>query len=1000
MANTDYLKFEAASMLDFLKKKVASDGKYTDQIYAGSNLSIVLETLAAMFEVFTYNLNFQASETTFNGVQIYENMLKIVNMLGYKARSSIAPTIHGTLVGNLYIDKLMPRITTTTVNIAELVNEIQNALITATNPKIISRNLSFSDPSGSRIYTILENTQVYPEFINLTPDNIFYWTSQTYTNESEQILSYLRHIWGIDSINLSTTIEELVELAEVDNKTILINKLSTLPAGLSSVECNLRISTNDIDNFVTAINGGWNSYFVTESTSGERNETYNISSLNVSKLNISDGTLFAAVYNPNTIDSEGIQIYKSVSSIHNYSSSDKVFEYYIDVNKCLTIKFGDGAYGAQLPQNSSITLFFIVNDGESGEISKSAFDASGAAIVTSSVLQRTIDENVDSNTLIEKFIYDNIMLEEIDKSDCNIIAKVLVNSNSNDEYIPKMDINFVPSSSSSKFKPIETIEEIRELAPIYNRTNDRIITKNDLSIILKRDFAQYIYDSVIMSNFDYMSKFYNWLYQHDALSKDVVANGYKFSDSCNFNDVYVWLKGYTNYPINDFIKKTLERSLHTKKILTSELVFLDSITTYFYPYVGSIDEDIDWLLYARDKYRFLINEENMSDTYYKKWKTIDDLFDKSGDAVVLRPTTKLINYIFSGESTEIKIEVNISRDANINENMSTIKSNVSNTVNKMFAIDSNHLGKSIKLNNLNENIGEIAGVRNIKTTKLRNINIYTDTGPVINNIIVDSFNDDEQTTPIKTNVVFDSEISYPVQPTRSYIEFDLNVSSVANLSGLQRDKNGIIIPDFEIIQLTTGEITEIVPELVSVDGNILHYKLYLKSDNTESDIKSIITTLEGGRTTNESAYSIYAKFKRTLSIDGDSEALELECFTNKIRYAITAYKTSTDNEQSSPSRFKISTYIDDFSQSTIDLKDTLDTASTVISSEPVWEISNSAYSLSFAKFTNSLIGGRDFDTIGAGYVTIEDFCFPALYKDISSIITINDELNSTFNINF
>jgi hypothetical protein len=301
---------------------------------------------------------------------------------------------------------------------------------------------------------------------------------------------------------------------------------------------------------------------------------------------------------------------------------------------------------------------------------------------------------------------------------------------------------------------------------------------------------------------------------------------------------------------------------------------------------------------------------------------------------------------------------------------------------------------------LNENIGEIAGVRNVKTTKSRNINVYTDTGPVINNIIVDSFNDSEQTTPIKTNVVFDSEISYPAQPTRSYIEFDLNVSSIANLSGLRRDENGVIIPDFEAMQLTTGEISEIVPELVSVDGNILRYKLYLKSADVESDNTSIITTAEGGRATNESAYSIYAKFKRAITVDGESKTLDLECFTNKIRYAITAYRAPKDNEPSSPSRFKISTYIDDFSQSTIDLKDTLDTAAAVISSEPVWEISNSVYSLSFAKFTNSLINGRDFDTIGAGYVTIEDFCFPALYRDISSIITINDEFNSTFSINF
>lgn len=999
MANTDYLKFEAASMLDFLKKKISSDGKYTDQIYAGSNLSIILETLSAMFEVFTYNLNFQASESTFNGVQIYENMLKIVNMLGYKARASIAPTIHGTLVGNIYIDKLMPQITATTVDIAELVNNIQSALIIATNPKVISRNLSFSNPAGTASYTILENAQVYPEFINLTPNNIFYWTSQTYTNESEQILNYLRYIWDIDSITLSTTIDELAKLAGVDNKTTLINKLSTLPSGMTSVPCNFRISTNDVDNFVTAVNGGWNSYFVTNSTSGERNESFNIPDINVNNLNISDGTLFAAVYNPSTIDIDGIQIYKSVSSLRNYSSTDKVFEYFIDVNRCVTIRFGDGAYGYKLPKNSSITLFFIVNGGTAGEIAKSAFYSSGAPLNTGRVLQRTIDKDVDSETLIEKFIYDNISLEQIDKSDCNIIAKVLVSNNSNNEYIPKLDINFIPATSSSKFQPIETVEEIREIAPIYNRTNDRIITKNDLSTILKRDFIQYVYDSVIMNNFDYMSKFYNWLYQYDSLTKDVAASGYKFSDSCNFNDVYVWLKGYTNYPINDFIKKSMERTLKSKKILTSELVFLDSITTYFYPYVGSIDDDIDWLVYARDKYRFLINEENMSDPYYKKWKTIDDLFDKEHDQIILRPTKRMINYILSGESTEIKIEVNVSRDANINENMSTIKSNVSSMINGMFSIDSNHLGKSIKLNNLNEKISEISGVRNIKTVKSRNINVYTDTGPVINNILVEAYNESESDneTPVISNVVFDSEISYPNNPSKSSIVFELNVKSLSNISGFIDEYTGEVTkkPVFEIMQLSTGEVGTIEPVLLESDDNVLKYKLYIKSDGKESDSSAIITTLDGGRSSIESAYAIYAKFERTIDVDSNSKKLNLECYSNKIRFAITAIKANGE-----PSRFKLSTYVDDFSQSTIDLKDTLDTAASTISSEPVWEISDSVYSLSFAKFTNSLIDARDFDTIGASYTTIEDFCFPALYRDISSIITINDEHNSTFGINF
>lgn len=994
--NTNYLRFEAKSMLDFLKQKINEHGTYTDQIYSGSNLTIVLETLSAMFEVLTYNLNFQASESTFNGVQIYENMLKIVNMLGYKARPTIASTIHGTLTGNIYLDKLMPQITTTTKDISELVNEIQNALIIASNPKVISRDLTFGDPTGTSKFVVFENAQVYPEFTNLVPSNIFYWVNQSYTNESEMILNYLKSIWSLQDLKLDTTIDEMLEMTGIGTKEELIQKYRTLPTGLTNVPCNFRVSSNDADNFITTINGGWNSYFVTSATTGERNEQYNITALNASSINISDGTFYAAVYNPARINVDGIQIFKSVSNLRNYSSVDKVFEAYVDINKCITIKFGDGVYGQALPQDYSITLFFIVNSGKNGEIAFSAFNNNQAELTVGNILQRTKDSELNNiQELFNRFIYDNVDISAVEKSDCAFISKLITGNNLSDEYTPRVDIFFNPSTSSSKFQPLETIEEIRANAPAYVRTNDRVINKNDLEIILKRDYVQYIYDTNIMNNFDYMSKFYNWLYTYDSLSKDVATNGYKFSDSCNFNDIYIWLKGYTNYPINDFVKKTIERNLQSKKILTAELVFLDAITTYFYPYVGSIDDDIDWLLYAMEKYRFLIKNENATDKYYKKWKTINDLFDKQGDTIIRRPTKKLLNYILSGESSEIKVDVNVYRDANINENMSTIKSNVSTLVNKTFNIESNKLGQSIKLNDLNESIGNVSGIRRIKTTKSRNVNIYTDTGPVINDVFVYNFDELGKATPI--SVIYDSDIDYPKVPEDSYISFNLDVSSIEHLYETPEDMRDHI--KFYIMQLSTGIETELT-NVKRVENTESTYKVYLES-STSSSVTSDVSNDENSiftdgpsRKSLESAYSIYAKCSREVETDSTSK-IELDCYSNKIRFSVTSI-----NKDGEPSRFKLQTYVDNFSDSAITLKDTIDVASSIVSSEPIWEISDSAYSLSFAKFTNNLINARDFSVVGAGYVTIEDFCFPALYKDITSIITVNDEQGTTFGVNF
>lgn len=1003
--NNDYLKFDAQSVLDFLNNKISEDGTYTDQIYAGSNLTVVLETLSAMFEILTYNMNFQASEATFNGVQIYENMLKIVNMLGYKARASIPATIHGTLSGGVYIDKVMPKITTTMNTVGELVEQIQIAVTTISNPKVISRDLVFTIPSTSAPYSLLENTQVYPSFTNLSPTNVFYWTTQAYTNIQTAILSYLRTLWNLPSLELTTTIDELMEMAGIDNKTSLIENYVSYSATTPMLDCEFRVSSSDIDNFVIATNGKWNSYYVTGATTGEQNEVFNITALNVSSLNVSDGTIYAVVYNPNTITTDGVQIYKAVSSLRNYSSTDRVFEYYVDVNRSITLRFGDGVYGAKLPEKSSIVLFFIVNNGTAGEASRSVFTDGYATVTVGSVLTRNPDPNTDSSIINETFIYDGVDTTDIDKLNCNIASKIISSSNDSDAYLPKIEMYFTPITDSSKFQPIETVEQIRETAPSYNRTNDRIITKGDLEAFIKRDYAQYIYGVNIMNNFEYMSKFYNWLYQYNSLSKDVVSSGYKFSDSCDFNNVYIWAKGYTAYPINDFIKKTIERSLRSKKILTSELVFVDPVLTYFYPYVGDIEDDIDWLLYAREKYLFLAREQNDTDSFYKKYKTIGDLFDTLNGEIQRIPTKRMISYLFSGESTEVKVGINAYRDIGVNENTSTISNNIVNAINSTFELENNNLGQAIQLSEVNETIAKISGVRKITTTKSRNVNLYTETGALIKDVKV-VYTRKGGASNISSSVVFGNNMDYPQIPETSYIEFTYDVSAFVNagLTPRIRDDDGKIIKDgdydtvFKIMQLSNG-IEDVVKPVLS-EGEIgtdskLVYRIFFGTDTTEAEN----TLFSINRTpTASNSLAVYAEITRDNPVVSGTT---LTTYTNKLKYTTVSFSyDSEDTSKKVPSIFKLDTFIDDFSNSSIDLKDSITSAGDTISSTPVWEVYDISNSLSFAKFTNSLINGKDFEWVGASYASIEDFCFPTLYKDVSSLISVIDEQNNTFSINY
>ena len=66
MANTsktDYLRFSAYSIKDLITRKLTSDTKFTDQIYEGSNLAILIDIVSYMYQCLLYNINNAAAES-------------------------------------------------------------------------------------------------------------------------------------------------------------------------------------------------------------------------------------------------------------------------------------------------------------------------------------------------------------------------------------------------------------------------------------------------------------------------------------------------------------------------------------------------------------------------------------------------------------------------------------------------------------------------------------------------------------------------------------------------------------------------------------------------------------------------------------------------------------------------------------------------------------------------------------------------------------------------
>ena len=97
MASTDYLRWSAESLKNLITNRLNEKGVFSDQIFEDSNLSTLIDIFAWTYDTLTYYLNYGASEALFSDAQVYENMNRIVKILGYNPLGFITSTVGANL---------------------------------------------------------------------------------------------------------------------------------------------------------------------------------------------------------------------------------------------------------------------------------------------------------------------------------------------------------------------------------------------------------------------------------------------------------------------------------------------------------------------------------------------------------------------------------------------------------------------------------------------------------------------------------------------------------------------------------------------------------------------------------------------------------------------------------------------------------------------------------------------------------------------------------------
>jgi hypothetical protein len=100
-----YAAFDALSMKQLLINRLKESGLFQDVDFEASNMSGIIDILAYSYHVLLFYLNQTSSESTFSHAELYENMNKLVSLIGYKPTGLSTSSLNITVSANQKLGK-------------------------------------------------------------------------------------------------------------------------------------------------------------------------------------------------------------------------------------------------------------------------------------------------------------------------------------------------------------------------------------------------------------------------------------------------------------------------------------------------------------------------------------------------------------------------------------------------------------------------------------------------------------------------------------------------------------------------------------------------------------------------------------------------------------------------------------------------------------------------------------------------------------------------------
>jgi len=230
-----------------------------------------------------------------------------------------------------------------------------------------------------------------------------------------------------------------------------------------------------------------------------------------------------------------------------------------------------------------------------------------------------------------------------------------------------LNLSFTNKFPSTYYAAPESIESIRKNAPGVFRSQFNITTTKSYETFVRSNFSNIIQDVVVKNNREYLDSYIKYFYNLGLTKPQnesrALFNQVNFSDSCNFNNVYIFtvpktIKNTLSY-LTPSQKQLIIDTIREEQILTSETVLADPVYIAF------------------------------------------DLCVQTGNSITKDDIKNSSLYVI--------------KTPNSRRNESSIKNDIQNVILSFFNVQNNKLGQAVNLQQLNTNLLNIDGISQVYT---------------------------------------------------------------------------------------------------------------------------------------------------------------------------------------------------------------------------------------------------------------------------------------------